>query len=76
MKINTLLIEVFDAKDSQIRDDFKLIDFESWDSMAHMLFITKMEKAYGIELTGEEIAGIKTIGDIKKVLLSKGKFDQ
>ena len=49
------------------------MNFSEWDSMTHMFFITKLEEEYGIELTGDEIADMDTIGDIKKVLISKGK---
>jgi acyl carrier protein len=75
MKLNTILEAAFNAKDNQLTDDFKLTDFEAWDSMAHMLFITKLEEEYGVELSGDQIAEIKTIGDIKKALAAKGKLD-
>ena len=38
-----------------------------------MFFITKLEETYGIELTGDEIADMQTVSDIKKVIVSKGK---
>ena len=39
----------------------------------NMYFIAQLEETYEIELTGDEIADMRTIGDIKKVILSKGK---
>jgi acyl carrier protein len=75
MKLNSILESAFDAKDTQMTDDFKLTDFEAWDSMAHMLFITRLEEEYAIELSGDQIADMKTIGDIKKALAAKGKLD-
>ena len=44
-----------------------------WDSMTHMFFITKLEETYTIELTGDEIVDMQTVGDIKKIIISKGK---
>ena len=41
--------------------------------MTHMFFITKLEEAYGIELTGDEIADMQTVGDARKLLIAKGK---
>ena len=73
MKLNTILKESFNAKDSEIVDDTRLMAFSDWDSMAHMFFITKLEEDYAIELTGDEIAEMQTVGDIKKIILSKGK---
>lgn len=75
MKLNEVLKEAFDAKENQLTDDIKLTSYEDWDSMSHMVFITKLEESYGIELTGDEIAAMQTVGDIRKVLLSKGKPD-
>jgi acyl carrier protein len=75
MKLNGILKEVFSAKDGEIADDKKLSEFSQWDSMAHMFFITKLEEEYGIELSGDEIADIYTVGDVKKILDSRGKLD-
>ncbi len=49
------------------------MSFEEWDSLSFMFFITKMEGVYGIELTGDEISDMRTIGDIKKIIATKGK---
>ena len=48
------------------------MSFPHFDSMNHMMFITELEGEFSIELTGDEIAEMVTIGQIKKVLISKG----
>lgn len=73
MKLTDILKDSFSAQPSEITDDTRLMSFADWDSMAHMLFITKLEDAYQIELTGDEIADMQTVGDVKKVITSKGK---
>ncbi len=73
MKLTTILKESFNAKDAEMLDETRLMTFSEWDSMAHMFFITRMEEEYAIELTGDEIAAMQTVGDIKKVIISKGK---
>lgn len=73
MKVSTILKESFNANESLLKDDTRLMSLEEWDSMSHMFFITKLEEAYGIELTGDEIANMQTVGDIKKIIASKGK---
>ncbi|MBC7388820.1 MAG: acyl carrier protein [Opitutaceae bacterium] len=73
MELNDLLKEAFNAQPASITDETRLMSFEEWDSMNHMLFITKLEEAYGIELTGDEIAMMQTVGDVKKVLEQKAK---
>ena len=73
MSLVAILKDSLNVKESEIVDDAKFADFGEWDSMAHMFFITKLEEAYSIELTGDEIADMRTIGDVKKILISKGK---
>lgn len=73
MELNELLKDSFNAQTGSITDDTRLMSFEEWDSMNHMLFITKLEDAYAIELTGDEIAMMQTVGDVKKVLQQKVK---
>ena len=73
MKLGELLKETFNSRDLDLNDTVRLMSFEEWDSMTHMLFITRLEEAYEINLDGDEIASMETVGDIRKVLASKGK---
>jgi len=73
MKLSTILKESFNATLSELGDDTRLMSFGEWDSLSHMFFITKLEETYDVELTGDEIADMQTVGDIKKVIISKGK---
>jgi acyl carrier protein len=73
MKLNKILKDTFNENESSLTDEARLMNFAEWDSMAHMLFITKLEEAYEMELTGDEIADMQTVADIKKIILSKGK---
>jgi len=73
MKLEQILRESFNIESSKVEDETSLMSFEEWDSLSYMFFITKLEESYGIELTGDEIADMRTIGDIKKIISSKGK---
>ncbi|MEP6948205.1 MAG: acyl carrier protein [Ginsengibacter sp.] len=73
MKLHKVLKDSFNVSETEMSDDVRLMSYGEWDSMSHMFFITKLEEAFEIELTGDEIADMQTIGDIKKLLISKGK---
>ncbi len=73
MKLAKILKECFNENEPGLTDESRLMNFGEWDSMAHMYFITKLEEAYEMELTGDEIANMQTLGDVKKTILSKGK---
>jgi acyl carrier protein len=73
MELAKVLKDSFNVKESEYSDETKLMNFGEWDSMTHMFFITKLEEAYGIELSGDEIANMQSIADIKAIIISKGK---
>lgn len=73
MKLYNVLKDSFNVNESEMGDEVKIASFGEWDSMTHMFFITKLEEAYEIELTGNEIADMDSIADIKKIIVSKGK---
>ena len=35
-------------------------NISSWDSMSHMMLIARVEEAFSIEFTGDEIADFRT----------------
>ncbi|MBS1490469.1 MAG: acyl carrier protein [Bacteroidetes bacterium] len=71
--VDAIIKESFNAGESEIKDETRLMSFKEWDSMAHMFFITKLEETFGIELTGDEIAAMETVGDVRKIIKSKTK---
>ena len=73
MKLQKILKESFSITESETGDDVKLMNYGEWDSMTHMFFITRLEEEYSIELTGDEIADMETIADVKRIIISKGK---
>ncbi|MCD6064242.1 MAG: acyl carrier protein [Flavipsychrobacter sp.] len=72
MTLAEIIKDSFSLKEQDQNDSVVLNSLEEWESMAHMLFITRVEESYGIEFTGEDILNMQTIGDIKKVLSEKG----
>ena len=73
MTLAEIIKESFSLKEADQNDDVVLNSLDEWESMAHMLFITRLEENLDIEFTGDDIMAMQTIGDIKKVLAEKGK---
>ncbi len=73
MTLADIIKESFGVKEADQNDDVVLNSLEQWESMAHMLFITRVEEVFEVEFTGDEIFAMQSIGDIKKVLREKGK---
>ena len=63
-----IIRDVFDVSEETFSDDTAFADYETWDSLAHMRLIAGVETAFGIELTGDEIAEMATVGDLREVV--------
>jgi acyl carrier protein len=72
MKLFKLLKEAFSVSENEATDEKVIMNFEAWDSMSHMHFIANLESEYAIEFTGNEIAQMTTVGDVKKAIQEKG----
>ncbi len=70
-RVDTILSEVFNVKIESVdgRQCFK--EFDSWDSLGHMMFITQFEKAFELELTAEEIISLTSLNAINQLLESR-----
>ena len=51
-----------------VNQETKLKDFSNWDSMNHMILITQIESEFNIQLTGDEIADLQTVGCINNLI--------
>jgi acyl carrier protein len=72
MTLHQILKDSFNMKDAEYQDDKTLMDLADWDSMNHMIFITRLEEVFSIELNGNEVISLVTIGDVKALLDKKG----
>lgn len=72
MPLEEIFSDVFSIPISSVVDTLALEDIPSWDSMAHMLFIVRLEETYLVQFTGDEIANIRTVADTRAVLKARG----
>lgn len=72
MSLEKIFADVFDIAQETVVDTLALAELPTWDSMAHMMFIVRLEEDYQIQFTGDEIADIKTVGDTRAALLLHG----
>jgi acyl carrier protein len=72
MSLEKIFSEVFMLPESSVVDTVALGDIPTWDSLAHMTLIIRIEETYQIQFTGDEIADMKTVGDARSALLAHG----
>ena len=57
---------------ADITDALSAKDIPDWDSMSYLLFIAELEKEFKVSLTGDEVLGANTLGDVKRLLIKQG----
>lgn len=72
MTIEKILAEVFSIPESGAADPLMLKDIPTWDSLAHMMLIVRLEETYGVQFTGDEIADIQSVADVRSALRAHG----
>lgn len=71
MTLEKVFAEVFSIPESSIADMMELRQINSWDSMSHMVLISRIEEVFNIQLTGDEIADLRTVADARAALRSR-----
>lgn len=72
MTLEKIFSTVFFIPESSVVDSLALSDIPTWDSLAHMMLIVQIEETYQIQFTGDEIADIKCVGDLRTTLQAHG----
>jgi acyl carrier protein len=67
-----LFTQVFGLKPDQVNDDLDFEAISTWDSLSHMQFITLLEETYKIQLSGDEIADMRSVGTTRATLQAHG----
>ena len=55
-----------------VGEDSTMQNTRRWDSLRHVLLMTKIETAYGISLTDSELAAAISVASIRKILREHG----
>tara|TARA_Y100000385_G_C13061050_1_gene624435 strand:- start:1239 stop:1469 length:231 start_codon:yes stop_codon:yes gene_type:complete len=72
MNFKEILSETLGYDSSNESNDEDIKSMPDFDSMNHMIFISKLEENYNIVFSGEEIMSMTSTKSIKSVLKDKG----
>lgn len=70
-KLTAIFHEIFNDNNIVLRDNMTAADVENWDSLTHMLMITKVEEVFGIKFKLKELNKLKMVGDLISIIESK-----
>lgn len=70
-KLTAIFHEVFNDNAIVLKDEMTANDVDSWDSLTHMLMITKVEEDFGIKFKLRELNKLKMVGDLIATIETK-----
>lgn len=70
--LEEVLAHVLAIDTAAVTDDTGPHNVESWDSFNGLMLITELEKNFGVSFDLEEVAGVKNVRDIKRILKNHG----
>ena len=70
-KLSPIFREVFNEPNLELKDGMTAADVENWDSLTHMLMITKVEETFGIKFKLRELNKLKNVGDLCNTIAEK-----
>lgn len=63
-----LLEEIMDVEPNTLHIDDVLADYEEWDSLTALTFISEMDERFGKKLSGEQLKKFVTVADAIAVM--------
>lgn len=69
-KLAQIFIAQLNVSESDTKEDKKMEQVDSWNSLSHMNLIVAIEDEFKIELSGDHIAEMTSFEAIKKVIKS------
>jgi acyl carrier protein len=70
-KLEELMIDVFDVDDLAVTDKTSADDIEEWDSLSHIRFMITVERFFKIRFLNEEVADLRSVGDLARAIAGK-----
>jgi len=68
----SLAAEVLEITPDELADDLGPASFGQWTSLKHLQLVAAVERAYGICLSPREIRSFHTLGELARLIASKG----
>jgi acyl carrier protein len=67
-KLTDIFRDIFDDQNFQVSDDLTRGDCPSWDSLAHVKLMLAVEEEFGVKLSFDQVANIRSVADLKRII--------
>ena len=72
MKLETIIAHVLAIDETQLNEASNAQNTPNWDSARHIELMLAIESAFQVQFTMPESTGLQNLGDMRRVLQSKG----
>jgi acyl carrier protein len=72
MRLHQIVGNVLKVDQATLTSDSNATNTKNWDSLRHIEVIFAVESAYHVRFTMPEITSLRNLGDIRRLLVSKG----
>lgn len=69
--IRNLLTSILEHDNFEMHDELTAKDVDGWDSLSHMMIITKIEEKFNIKFKLRDLNKLKNMGSLVSVIQSK-----
>lgn len=69
--ISILLTSILEHDNFEMHDELTAKDVDGWDSLSHMMIITKIEEKFNIRFKLRDLNKLKNMGSLVSVIQSK-----
>ena len=70
-KLKEILISVLNHDRCELHDELTAKDVDGWDSLSHMMIITKIEEGLNIKFKLRDLNKLKNLGSLVTVIQAK-----
>jgi acyl carrier protein len=67
-KLKKIFNEVFDNEEIIISEETSAQQIDEWDSLSNIRLFVTIEKEFGIKFSAHEIAELKNVGEMEKLI--------
>ncbi|AXT59938.1 acyl carrier protein [Aquimarina sp. AD10] len=70
-RVSDVLVSVLEHNNFEMHDELTAKDVDGWDSLSHMMIITKIEEHFNIRFKLRDLNKLKNMGSLISVIQSK-----
>ena len=70
-KVRVVLVNILEHENFKMDDELTAKDVDGWDSLSHMMILTKIEEALNIKFKLRDLNKLKNMGTLISVIQSK-----